>query len=324
MQTKNNTQIYHIATSTDANYLPRALVFYRSLVKTGTKFVLHLFCHDDITYHIIKAFNYKNIAAYGTSDFETEDLIKAKGEKDRRYEYYWTCNPAFAKKMLSNSAISKFALADCDMMFFQSPKVIFDELEGSDVIIQTNNFSFPFVKDFVPVGYYCTSFQCFRNCKNAKNIVETWYNQTLEWCSSKFVDGKFGEQKYLDDWKLRYKYVREVANPGTNVAPWNVQKYDLTKKGSEVVIHNKWPLIYYHFHSFRMSFRDYKYIITGDRDNNYPIGKEVLKLVYKPYIIEMKKAIKELKKYRVFRDYINFNPGGDQIKMNCTEKVFDT
>lgn len=303
----------HIVISSDANYLHKALVFYNSLSKLHSNFVLHLFCFDDVTYDAFKTLNYENITPYHTSEFESEELLRIKASKEKRYEYYWACNPYIGRKVLNEQNTDFISLADCDLMFFQSPETIFDEFEGADVIIQPNNFSSNHVEDFIPVGYYCTSFQVFRKNSNAKKIINYWYRLCMKWCSANFEEGRFGDQKYLDDWRIRFKKVREVTNPGTNVAPWNIQKFDLLKKDGKVVINNRWPLIYYHYHSFRMNLSDYKYIITGDRENNYEIPSAAVKLIYKPYIREMRRALIELKKIKVYRDYVDSNPQGVQI-----------
>ena len=105
--------------------------------------------------------------------------------------------------------------------------------------------------------------------------------------------------------------VREVANPGANVAPWNVQKYDISKKGGKILINTKWPLIYYHYHSFKMNLKNYDYMITGDRHNNYEINKDVINIIYKPYIVEMIKVIKRLKQFSIYKEYVNKNPEGN-------------
>ncbi|OIP03953.1 hypothetical protein COV53_04475 [Candidatus Gottesmanbacteria bacterium CG11_big_fil_rev_8_21_14_0_20_37_11] len=302
----------HIVIGSDANYLHKAVVFYKSLSKFHNNFVLHIFCFDDIAYKVLRTLNYKNIITYHTSEFENKELLKVKAAKERMYEYYWTCNPAVAIKVIKEQKTDFISLADCDLMFFQSPEVIYDEFEGADAIIQPNNFSYQHVKDFIPVGYYCTSFQCFRNNDNGRKILEYWYRQCLKWCSAEFEEGRFGDQKYLDDWKIRFKKVSEVANIGTNVAPWNVQKFNLSQKNNQVVINNKWPLVYYHYHSFRMNFSDYAYIITGDRENSYKISRNVINLVYKPYIKETRKVIKNLKKIKEYQDYVKLNPRGVQ------------
>ncbi len=278
-----------------------------------------MFCFDDIAYNIFRKLNYKNIKIYHPTEFENKELLKVKASKVKRYEYYWACNPFITRKVLLEQDTDFISSCDCDLMFFQSPEVIFKELGNADVLIQPNNFSFQFVNDFVRVGYYCTSFQCFRKNRNSKKILDWWHKRTMEWCSSKFEDGKFGEQKYLDDWRTRFKKVRELVNVGTNAAPWNIQKYDITKKNDQILLNDSYPLVYYHYHSFRMNLKNYRYIITGDRHNDYPISPEVERIIYRPYIKLLRETIKELKNIKEYRDYVQINPEGIQIPFKSKE-----
>ncbi len=304
----NNTR--HIIIGSDGNYLHKAIVFYKSLLEYHNNFILHIFCFDSPTYKTLEKLCYKNVHIYHHLEFESKELLKSKKSKERMYEYYWACNPSIARKVLNENKVDFVTLADCDIMFFQSPEVIFDEFKDADVIIQPNNFSYQHEKDFIPVGYYCSSFQCFRNNKNGRKILDYWHEKCMKWCSAKFEEGRFGDQKYLDDWRIRFKNVREIANPGTNVAPWNVQKFDLSLSKKQIFINNKWPLIYYHYHSFRMNLLNYSYIITGDRDNNYRIDENSINLIYKPYVKEIKEAIKTLKKIHQYQSYVKLNPKG--------------
>jgi len=301
----------NIVIGVDGNYLHKAVVFYKSLSKVHNNFTLHLFCFDETTYLTTKKMKYKNIKLYHNSVFETKELLKIKSSKERLYEYYWASLPHLAKKVLDEQNCEFVALADADIMFFQSPEIIFEEFKNSDVIIQPNNYSSLYPEDFVRYGYYCSSFQCFRNNKNGKKVLNYWCNKCTEWCSRKYEKGKFGDQKYLDDWRIRFKKVREVSNVGTNIAPWNVQKYDISKENGVILINNKWPLVYYHFHSFKINLNNYNYILTGDRNLSYPIANDVIKFVYEPYVKLNIETIKELKKIATYRNYLTINPEGN-------------
>lgn len=300
----------HIVIGTDVNYVHKAVIYYESLYRYYKNFILHVFCFDEVAHKAFSCLNYPNVVIYHTSEFETRKLLNIKKTKEKLYEYYWAINAYISKFVLDKYQPSSVTFSDCDCMFFKSPQAIFDEAEGADILIQPNNFSFQSVKDFIPVGYYCSSFEYFRNNKNGRKVINWWNRQCLKWCSASFEDGRFGDQKYLDGWKIKFNGVREIANPGANVAPWNVQKYDLNESKKEILLNNKWPLIYYHYHSFRMNLLDYQHVITGDRENYYQISNDVIRLIYNPYIERMKITLKKLKNIKEYRDYVNKNPKG--------------
>ncbi len=50
--------------------------------------------------------------------------------------------------------------------------------------------------------------------RNDGELVRSWWEERcLEWCYARFEDGKFGDQKYLDDWTSRFnKQVHVLKN----------------------------------------------------------------------------------------------------------------
>ena len=277
---KNSSNTRHFVVPFDINYLPKCLVMYQSLSKFHKDFVLHAFCFDDLTYDLVKRLNYQNFIPYKQSEFENKELLNAKADKKKLYEYYWACKPYLIKKVMEEQNAEIATYIDCDFMFFNSPECIFDEMKNADVLIQPNNFSAEEMKQFIPVGYYCSCFESFRNNTNGRRVLEWWHNKCMEWCYADFKNGLFADQKYLDDWRVRFKKVREITTVGANIAPWNIQKYDLAHKGKSIYVNNQ-PLIYYHFHSFKMNLMNYDYEVTGDRENYYRIPKVVEKIITK-------------------------------------------
>jgi hypothetical protein len=74
-------------------------------------------------------------------------------------------------------------------------------------------------------GKYCVQFICFKNDDNGMKALKWWRDACIDWCFSRIKDGKFGDQKYLDDWTTQYSGVHELQHLGGGVAPWNVRQY---------------------------------------------------------------------------------------------------
>lgn len=310
-----------LVTFFDNNYIPKALATYKSLEKVHDNFNLYGFCFDDLAYNVVKKLNYRNFIPVHYSEFENEELLKSKADKEKMYEYYWSCKPYTIKWVMEKTGAKMVTYIDCDFMFFQSPESIFKEGDRTSVLIQPNNFSYDEEKQYLPVGYYCSCWESFKNNKQGRHVLDWWHKKCMEWCFARFEDDKFADQKYLDKWRILFKGVREVTNIGANIAPWNIQKFDLTDKNGKVIINNIWPLIYYHYHSFKMNLVDYSYVVTGDRDNYYRIPEGVSEIIYKPYIELLKTAIIEAKEIPEYKKYAQEFPESNIKLANNNSKM---
>src|SRR5213075_3097505 len=103
---------------------------------------------------------------------------------------------------------------------------------------------------------YCVQFMCFKNNEDGLTALKWWRERCLEWCYNRVEDGKFGDQKYLDDWPERFSgIVWELKNIGGGVAPWNVQQYKFIKanknkiSGIEKNTGDNFELVFFHFHA---------------------------------------------------------------------------
>jgi hypothetical protein len=65
----------------------------------------------------------------------------------------------------------------------------------------------------------------FDNTEQGLKVLNWWRDRCLEWCFNRFEDGKFGDQKYLDDWTDRFEGIHVLKHLGGGLAPWNVQQY---------------------------------------------------------------------------------------------------
>ena len=119
------------------------------------------------------------------------------------------------------------------------------------------------------------------NNANGRKVIDWWKDACKEWCYNRYEDGKFGDQKYLDDWTTRFKGVHVLQHLGGGLAPWNVVQYDL--KQIEPV--------FYHFHYFRSSeiCGLYEYIFGP-----YELQAEAIERFYEPYIKAISRIHKQL------------------------------
>ena len=105
-----------------------------------------------------------------------------------------------------------------------------------------------------------------------------WEERCIEWCYARFEDGKFGDQKYLDDWPIRFKgLVHVLRQQELAQAPWNATRFPYSQA------------VFFHFHGLR--------ITPGRRFDIgpiYPLPATVLRHVYEPYLADLTSAIARL------------------------------
>jgi hypothetical protein len=91
-------------------------------------------------------------------------------------------------------------------------------------------------------------------------------------------DGKYGDQKYLENWPKRFDGVVVLKHKGANLAPWNVEDYSISLRNGQVMVDND-PVIFYHFSGLRQ-VRPWLY----QSGLMLPARGALRKWVYRPYL----------------------------------------
>ncbi len=279
--------MHNYCTLFDSNYLTRGLAMYESLKKHSDKFYLYIFAFDDISCDLLKKLNLEFVTVISLKKFEDKELLKVKGDRSAG-EYCWTCTPSTIKYCIESYNLDACTYLDADLYFLSNPDVLIEEMGGKSVLITEHRYT-PEYDQSATSGIYCVQFMTFKNDENGMKALNWWRDSCNEWCYARFEDGKFGDQKYLDDWTTRFEGIHVLKNLGGGVAPWNVQQYDLSDKN--------FNLIFYHFH-------DFKILLNGKVDlGGYKLAESDIEILYKPYTRYLHKITKELMKIDSKNDY---------------------
>jgi len=284
--------MHNFCTLFDSNYLSRGLAMYRSLERTGGAFHLYIFAFDDRCAAILRALTLKHATIIPLKEFEDAQLLSVKPTRSRA-EYCWTSTSSTILYVLEHYPVDRCTYLDADMLFFADPDVLFREMADRSVLITEHRYSPQYNKEALS-GKYCVQFVSFRNDEQGLTVLRWWRERCLEWCYARFEDGKFGDQKYLDDWMTRFTGVHELQHLGGGMAAWNVQQYDVFHKngtltGKEIATGREFPVIFYHFHYLRF--------LSGER---VELGRRVLTdavldLLYTPYLQALEQAAAEIR-----------------------------
>ena len=244
--------MYYFCTYFDQNYLPRGLALYRSLLEHCPEFKLMVLCMDHTSYEILEKLHLPGVHLLSLEGFERNDELLLSAKQNRsRIEYYFTCTPSLPLYILNNwSEVDLITYLDADLFFFASPAPLFEELGDGSIAIIGHRF-LPHQRDSERYGIYNVGWLSFRRDENALACLNWWRKQCIEWCYDRVEDGRFADQKYLDDWPNRFTNVVVLAHKGANLAPWNVSNYRLYHDKSGILIVDNQPLIFFHFHGLK-------------------------------------------------------------------------
>lgn len=244
MRTDNHPE--HFVTLFDSLFLPQGMALHSSLVKHAQPFHLWIICMDEKVEQNLRKLNLDNVSLIPISEAETPELLAAKQGRNRG-EYCWTVTP-FASDFVFERAptAQRVTYIDADVYLFAPPQTLLQELEhsGKHVLITDHAYD-PALDETEGSGRFCVQFMTFRRTPEAQLVSKWWQARCIEWCYDRLEAGRFGDQKYLDDWPTRFRdAVHVLEQTDQTLAPWNA-RYFAQRNGGTLR-----PTIY-HFQSLR-------------------------------------------------------------------------
>lgn len=261
----------------DQAFLPNGVALHQSLVRHGGSFALWVVCPDDVTAQTLRRLDLPGVHVIPLAELET-DALRAVRPDRTMVEYYWTLTPFTPQAVLDRAPeADRVTYIDADMWLAASPAPLFAEFEGSGAgTLLTPHAYAPQFEQSLSYGIYCVQFMPFTR-GTGQPLMQWWQERCVEWCYARAEDGKFGDQKYLDDWPERFGPAAHVlAHPEWTQAPWNAPLFDAR------------AAITYHFHRLRTS--------TDDRAllGLYRLPREHIDLLYRPYLRDLREAYRLL------------------------------
>jgi len=286
--------MYNFVTLFDKNYLSRGLALYDSLLKHCDDFFIYILTLDEETKMFLTNKNKKNIHIISLNEIESFYPELAEIKKNRSVaEYCWTLTPYSIQYTIKTFKLDSCTYLDADIYFYNNPKIIFDEAKGYSIIITEHRYT-PKDDQTKTSGKYCVQFTYFKNDNDGMEALEWWRQRCGEWCYNRYEDGKFGDQKYLDDWITRFTGVYVPKHIGCGLAPWNIQQFTLSNENNILYVQDKITkikqlVVFYHFHSLRELFinsKEISYYLCG-----YYLDSMTIELIYIEYVKLLSAAI---------------------------------
>jgi hypothetical protein len=272
----------HFVTLFNSLFLPQGLALHMSMERHVREYVLWILCVDDETFEVLGRLDLPNVRRLKLSDLETPELLDVKSGRTIG-EYCWTLTP-FAPRFVfeADSSVKRITYIDADLWFRKHPKPIFDEFDASAKhVLITDHAYAPEYDQSATSGQYCVQFITFTR-DGGEHVRKWWEERCVEWCYARYEDGKFGDQKYLDDWPTHFgDFVHILRDKELALAPWNASRFPYGNA------------VFYHFHGLRLISENKIEI------GNYFLPNTLRQVVYRAYYEDMRKSLAQLEQVGV-------------------------
>jgi len=271
-------ELEHFVTLFDSLFLPQGLALHRSMLRELDAFTLWVLCVDRVAYDVLEGLNLPHVRILDLAELETNELVKVKPTRSKG-EYCWTLTP-HAPKFVFDAApeVERVTYLDADLWFRSDTQPVFAEFGKSNKSVLITDHLYAAEHDHSNMnGRFCVQFMTFR--RDAGEEVRAWWqDRCIEWCFSRFEDGKFGDQKYLDDWPKRFSnQVHVLSDQYPVIGPWNSMRFPYSSAFA------------FHFHGVRVI--DKNRVSIAD---NYDIPEVTFRNVYRKYFSDLKSALQIL------------------------------
>jgi hypothetical protein len=287
----------------DHNYLARGMVLYESLRQHGGSSTLWVLCLSASCYETLKKLSLPGLELISLDEFQSGDAPLLAARQNRSpIEFFFTCTPSLPLFIFNKAAdVDEVTYLDGDLCFFTSPELAHAEIGDASIAITPHRFTPP-LRGLERYGIFNVGWLTFKRDEAGLACLQWWRERCLEWCYDREEDGRFADQKYLNDWPARFQKVKVLDHPGINLAPWNLSNYRLSLRAGRVFA-DEYPLIIFHFQGLKQLSAN----IFDPQWRQYQItpGAVVKKHVYQPYLHELENVTRKL---GLERKNIAFNP----------------
>lgn len=263
------------------NYLGRGLLAYQSLLANDPNMYLWVLALDTETETILKNLALPHMQVVALAAVEGSDVLAVKSERSVA-EYCWTLTPYWMQWVMQHNEERGCTYVDADLYFFNAPAQLWEDFwESAQSVFITPHFYTPALDYSATCGKYCVQFLSFKPTAEGRAILAGWKQDCLDWCFNRIEPGRFGDQKYLDNWPIKDPNAVRICTHRGCVGPWNVQQYTFAAL-------QQLPVVFYHFHALKW-YQDRVDL------SDYQISQAVKETVYRPYVDAFLDLEKQLK-----------------------------
>jgi hypothetical protein len=280
----------HYCTYFDRYYLLRGLTMFQSLFRQSDDFALHVLCFDEEVLDTIDRLSLPNLRPMKLGELEAAEprLLGVKSSRSR-LEYFYTCTPSLPLRLLrTHPEIDAITYLDADLFFYADPRIVTRQFEDHSILLIELRHPPAWEKAFdtQQYGTYNVGFLSFRNDAKGKACLEWWQDRCIEWCSETPEDGRFADQKYLDQWPSLFENVLILKNKGANLAFWNWENYQVTRERGVARVDDE-PLIFCHISRLKQISR---WLFALNFNHPFTVPWSIRRACFAPYLATLQET----------------------------------
>ena len=239
----------------DSNFLVQGLALIESVESNSScDTYWTVLALDDLSYLTLKSMNKSSMKVIHIDEFDDLELQALKLTRAWR-EFCWTSAACLLNYCLSENPLEeRVAYIDADCYFFEDIYELLQPLEsGSEIAIHEHRFSRDNISLLEKSGRFNVGLVAGLNKSEFKACVSRWRSQVLNRCDVNYMEGRCGDQTYLNEWPGLYKSLHVLESPGAGLAPWNIKNYKVTTINGSLKVDLK-PIYFYHFSSLKFIY----------------------------------------------------------------------
>lgn len=273
----------HYATLFDSAFLPFGLCLHESLLRHSPQAWLWVLCMDDAVHAQLQRLDLSRVSLIRLAEAETAALREVKAGRNAG-EYCWTLTPFLPTLVFDRAPqAQRVTYVDADLYFLADPAALLREFDesGKDVLITEHAYD-PEYDYTEQSGRFCVQFMTFRRTAGALDVLARWQAQCVDWCFDRVEPGRFGDQKYLDEWPHQYaSRVHVLTLREQAIGPWNARFFH-RRDGALAPT-------FYHFHGFRLLRRHVALLFA-----HFEVGTGA-RACYREYVQAMRRSLRRLR-----------------------------
>lgn len=281
----------------DKNFIELGITAVESFKKHNPKATGFIYCFELETEKILKEY-FKNENVFIINIKSNKDIEKKYLSylEDRTHlEALISLKPSLIRNLMCEIGNDDLlAYIDADLFFYSNLSFRLRHLDDFEILLSKHIFPFS-MRESIKYGKFNAGLIVLRNSKNAMRFIVEWEKLCSEWCKLEFVDGKYADQKYLDELS-DLPGVVQLTDPGMNNGMYYFSDYQSIKRminnEFQVSFVNDYRLICFHFHGLRIYK---KYIFTGFNRYKFPKNFfQIFRYIYLPILVELESVARKL------------------------------